>query len=95
MATPLYPRMIDFEAVLGFRDLSGYRTASGNTVAWRRLFRSGELQRMTDNDLAILKKETGLAAAIDLRSNREVIEQRQEIDLLKRIGSNYFCASYY
>ncbi len=36
-----YQREIEFERVLNFRDLGGYRAADGRTVRWRRLFRSG------------------------------------------------------
>ncbi len=89
MMKPLYSRSIDFEEVAGFRDLGGYRTKDGRTIAWRRLFRSGELRRMTNDDLKKFKKEIGITAVIDLRNAREGLEQQQEINLLNRIGAKY------
>ena len=34
-----YPRHIHFESVPNFRDLGGYRTHDGRSVAWRGVFR--------------------------------------------------------
>jgi protein-tyrosine phosphatase len=90
MMKPFYSRSIDFEAVSGFRDLGGYPAKDGRMVAWRRLFRSGELRRMTDNDLQKFKKEIGIAAVIDLRHARDGIAQQQEINLLNQVGAKYF-----
>jgi protein-tyrosine phosphatase len=67
-----YKRHIIFENIPNFRDIGGYRTRDGRTVAWRRLFRSGEMSSMTHGDLAKLKKELGLTSVIDLRSGFEV-----------------------
>ncbi len=41
-------------------------------VAWRRLFRSGELNLMTESDLVILSKDLGVISVIDLRSDLEI-----------------------
>ena len=68
----IFPRQIEFENVINFRDIGGYRTRDGRTVAWRRVFRSGELRSMTAGDLSKLREELGLAAVIDLRSEFEV-----------------------
>jgi protein-tyrosine phosphatase len=70
--TPKYSRYIIFENISNFRDIGGYRTRDGRTVAWRRLFRSGELRSMTHGDLAKLREELGLVSIIDLRSSFEV-----------------------
>ncbi|UCB42436.1 MAG: tyrosine-protein phosphatase [Dehalococcoidales bacterium] len=72
MAKHSYPRHIKFESVFNFRDLGGYRTRGGQTVAWRRLFRSGELHYMTDRDITRLKEEIRLRSVIDLRNFREL-----------------------
>ena len=87
---PLESRQIDLEGVLGFRDLGGYPAKGGLKVAWRRLFRSDELRRMTRHDLTKLKQEIGLASVIDLRNAREGLEQQQEISLMNEIGAKYY-----
>jgi protein-tyrosine phosphatase len=88
--TPPDSRQIDFEGVLGFRDLGGYPAKGGLKVAWRRLYRSGELRRMTNHDMSKLKEEIGLASVIDLRNAREGPEQQQEIGLMNEIGAKYY-----
>ena len=85
-----YPRLIDFEAVLGFRDLGGYRVPDGRSVDWRRLFRSGEIRHITAQDLARLKTQIGLKAVIDLRNARDGRQQQQEAEFLNEIGARYF-----
>jgi protein-tyrosine phosphatase len=72
MRDNLYSRCFDFEGVRNFCDLGGYRTEYGHNVAWRRLFRSGELRHMTGHDIAILKKEIKVKTVVDLRSSGSV-----------------------
>jgi protein-tyrosine phosphatase len=67
-----YSRQIDFESVGNFRDIGGYRTGQGHTVAWRRIFRSGEMHRMTQDDLNKLREEIELTSVLDLRSGSEL-----------------------
>jgi protein-tyrosine phosphatase len=67
-----YSRVIAFENIQNFRDLGGYKTPGGRTVAWRRLFRSAELHRMTPGDLQKLREEIKLTSIIDLRAEPEV-----------------------
>ena len=83
-----YPRHIDFESVPNFRDLGGYRARDGRAVAWRRLFRSAELQSMSRPDIARFKADIRPRAVIDLRAPREVTRQR-EINLLGEVGARY------
>jgi protein-tyrosine phosphatase len=64
-------RHVDFEACFNFRDLGGYGTADGRTVAWGRLYRSDMFHRMTEADRTRLR-ELGLRTVIDLRSTNEV-----------------------
>lgn len=84
-----YPRHIHFESVPNFRDLGGYRTHDGRTVAWRRLFRSAALHKMTDCDIARLKQDISPRAVIDLRSPRDP-EKNAEALLLKEIGARHY-----
>jgi protein-tyrosine phosphatase len=66
-----FPRHLNFEQIINFRDIGGYRTRDGRTVVWRRLFRSGEFHRMTMNDLERLTGEIGVTSVVDLRSEKE------------------------
>jgi protein-tyrosine phosphatase len=84
-----YPRHIHFESVPNFRDLGGYRTHDGRTVAWRRLFRSAALHKLADRDKARLEQEIGPRAVIDLRSPRDP-EKNPEAILLGEIGARYY-----
>ena len=67
-------RTLEFEGCVNFRDLGGYRTADGRSVAWRRLFRADGLNKLTPVDLVQLT-ELGLTTVIDLRTTDEA-EQR-------------------
>jgi protein-tyrosine phosphatase len=82
-----YSRQITFDSIPNFRDLGGYSTRGGDTVAWRRLFRSGDLRHMTPGDFKKLKEEIRLATVIDLRSAREI--ERQGIGLLSKAAIRY------
>jgi protein-tyrosine phosphatase len=86
MTKQSYPRHIRFEAVFNFRDLGGYWTRGGQTVAWRRLFRSSELHHMTSHDVIQLKEEIKLRSVIDLRSPREL----EPFSLLNEAGAEYY-----
>ncbi len=84
-----YPRHIHFDSVLNFRDLGGYRTHDARIVAWRRLFRSAALHKMTDRETARLKQEVSPRAVIDLRRLRNP-EKNPEPLLLEEIGARYY-----
>ena len=84
-----HPRHVRFESVPNFRDLGGYRTHDGRTVAWRRLFRSAALHRMNARDVARLEEEIRPRAVIDLRRVRDP-EQNPEVLLLEKIGARYY-----
>ena len=88
-----YPRHIHFESVPNFRDLGGYRTHDGRTVAWRRLFRSAALHKMNDREMAGLKRDISPRAVIDLRTPRDP-EKNPEAILLKEIGARYHPISF-
>jgi len=48
-------RHIDLEGQPNFRDLGGYETTDGRTVRWGQVYRSGELPRLSDDDVAHLE----------------------------------------
>jgi protein-tyrosine phosphatase len=88
-----YLRHIIFENIPNFRDIGGYRTRDGRTVAWRRIFRSGDPRMMTTNDVKKIREELGIAAVLDLRNHTE-FEQTWEVDLLQDIGARYYNVPY-
>ena len=75
MTTTLQGRHIPFQQCLNFRDMGGYRTTSGRSIRWRRLFRSGALHRMTLQDSALAHDALGITAVLDFRTRQEVAEQ--------------------
>jgi protein-tyrosine phosphatase len=64
-------RRIPLEGDPNFRDLGGYRTKDGRTVRWGRLYRSGELDALTDADLAAVDG-LGIKLVCDLRAPSEI-----------------------
>jgi len=52
------------------RDLGGYRSHDGRPVRWGRLYRSGALHKLTDDDVRYLDS-LGVALVIDLRREGE------------------------
>ncbi len=88
MATEPNPRSITFESIHNFRDIGGYRTQDGHQVAWRHLFRSGDLRRISSSDLTRLKEEIGLTSVIDLRSPIELKDRTT--DPLSEAGIRYY-----
>lgn len=87
-----YSRHIEFENVINFRDIGGYPARDGYTVAWRRVFRSGEFNNITRDGLARLTKEIGITSIIDLRSIMEV--ERMGIGLFAGSGIWYYNVSF-
>lgn len=64
-------RHIALEGEPNFRDLGGYATKDGRVVKWGRLYRSGELAKLTDADLATVE-DLDIKLVCDLRSPGEV-----------------------
>ena len=59
------------EGCVNFRDLGGYLNGRGQTVRWRRLFRSDALQDMTAADAALSVDELNIGLVVDLRNTNE------------------------
>jgi len=87
MTLESYSRHIPFEGIYNFRDLGGYRTREGQTVQWRQMFRSGELQHMTEYDAILFREEIRLASVLDLRSKKEI--EQHGIGLVPELGVSY------
>ncbi|GLZ79869.1 hypothetical protein Afil01_46760 [Actinorhabdospora filicis] len=64
-------RHIPLEGALNVRDLGGYTTVDGRTVAAGRLFRGAALGRATDADLGVLAG-LGLKTVVDFRTPGEI-----------------------
>ena len=63
-------RVLNIEGVINFRDLGGYKTCDGRSVKWGQLYRSAQLDRMSEkgiNDMASM----GIKAVVDLRFSDE------------------------
>ena len=67
-------RRLPFEGHANFRDLGGYPGAGGRRVRWGRLFRSGALSELTDEDLSLME-DLGVSLVCDFRSPRERSEE--------------------
>lgn len=77
-----------FKGVLNFRDLGGYRAKDGRIVEWQLVYRSGELQRMTQRDLYRMKREVRPASLIDLRSDGQAAING--VGRSDELGARYF-----
>lgn len=64
-------RFVGLQGCFNFRDLGGYRTTDGGRLRWQLLYRSGGLQRLTDPDVAVLRRRQ-LRTVVDLRSPGEM-----------------------
>jgi protein-tyrosine phosphatase len=64
-------RRLPLDGQVNFRDLGGYATADGRRVRWGRLYRSGDLSHLTDDDLAYLDN-LDLKLVCDLRVDFEL-----------------------
>jgi len=59
------------EGAPNFRDLGGYDAADNKQTIWRKLFRSQNLAKLTNDDVTKLK-EMGIKTVIDFRDDNEV-----------------------
>lgn len=64
-------RFPQLDTVGNMRDLGGYPTKDGRTVAWRKLYRSGQWSDLSTEEYARIRDELGIRAAIDLRNEKE------------------------
>ena len=81
-ADPLLGRRIELEGAFNFRDLGGYPTTSGGKVPEGLLYRSDDLFRLSESDLAVMET-LGIKTVIDLRTEIEAqIRGRFPVDKL-------------
>ncbi|CAM3215700.1 tyrosine-protein phosphatase [Stackebrandtia soli] len=67
-----YTRHIPLEGGLNLRDIGGYRTEKGRALVKGRLFRSGSLTKLTDDDVKVIDR-LGLHTVIDFRVSAEIV----------------------
>ncbi|OOQ60881.1 tyrosine-protein phosphatase [Mucilaginibacter pedocola] len=63
-------RHVTLQGAANFRDLGGYKTKSGKTVKWGKIYRSADISKLTDADIAVLQSKN-IAYDIDFRGNQE------------------------
>ena len=80
-------RWLPIEGCVNFRDLGGYRNSEGQTVRWRRLFRSDALQDMTAADAAYAMEQLDIRLGVDLRNPDEA--ERDGKGPLPDLGAGY------
>lgn len=66
----LAERQLPLDGMDNFRDLGGYETADGRTTRWGRVYRSGELGGLSDDDVEYLD-DLGINLVCDFRSPAE------------------------
>jgi alkaline phosphatase len=64
-------RQVQLQGTSNFRDLGGYPAQGGKAVKWGQLYRSADVSKLTDADLATLQG-LNLAVNCDLRGPQEV-----------------------
>ncbi len=84
-------RVLTLEGGKNFRDLGGYRTASGMAVKWRTLFRSGDPSGLTPADEKKLAGY-GIRTVCDLRDNDEREEEPNR--WVEHAGLDYWTRDY-
>ena len=52
----VHDRHVALEGQPNFRDIGGYETSDGRTVKWGEIYRSGELPKLSDADVATLEE---------------------------------------
>lgn len=63
-------RHVVLQGAANFRDLGGYQTTDGHNVKWGEVYRSADISKLTEADLAKLKG-LNLSYDVDLRGRRE------------------------
>ena len=67
-------RVLPLQKGINLRDAGGHYTKDGKMVRWGQLYRSGSLSRLTQTDLAYLKR-LGIKLVSDLRTSDERLRQ--------------------
>ncbi|MEG1684878.1 MAG: tyrosine-protein phosphatase [Bacteroides sp.] len=65
-----HTRLLPIQGAYNVRDLGGYTTKNHRRVKWGKVFRSGDLNQLTEQDISLLN-QIGLKTYIDFRSKKE------------------------
>lgn len=84
-------RVLPLEQGSNFRDVGGYTGAGGKRVAWGRIFRSGAMPMLTEQDYATLEK-LKIETIVDLRSTDERMIAPDMLD--DRTGATFISNDY-
>jgi len=63
-------RVLNIDGVINFRDLGGYQTVTGDQVVWAKVYRSAQLDRLTEKGIEQMVG-LGVKTVIDLRFEEE------------------------
>ena len=63
-------RKVNLQGAVNFRDLGGYATKDGHHLKWGEIYRSADMSKLTDHDLAELYQRN-IAYDVDLRGTEE------------------------
>ncbi len=66
-----HERLLPLEGAYNVRDMGGYKTKEGKIVKWGKIFRSGDLDKLTDADLEYLN-EIPIRTYVDFRDSLEI-----------------------
>lgn len=80
-------RKVELQGAVNFRDLGGYTTTDGHHVKWGEIYRSADISKLTDVDLAVLKAKK-ITYDVDLRGHKESAQAPDRISP----GTNYILA---
>ncbi|MBC7401483.1 MAG: tyrosine-protein phosphatase [Mucilaginibacter sp.] len=63
-------RKVSLQGTVNFRDIGGYTTKDGHHVKWGKVYRSADLSKLSETDLAELKNRK-ITYDVDLRGTQE------------------------
>ena len=72
-------RHVILNGAANFRDLGGYKTKSGKTVKWGKVYRSADISKLSEADLAVLTARK-ITYDVDLRGREEAQEAPDKLN---------------
>lgn len=77
-----YVKRLPFETINNFRDLGGVATKDGKVLKWGKIYRSANMDDISDIDIDKMKK-LDITTIVDLRRDYEVLKNYRNIDKVK------------
>ncbi|MFA5481040.1 MAG: tyrosine-protein phosphatase [Bacilli bacterium] len=71
---------LHFNTIEVIQDLGGIKTAEGRVIKPKLLLRSSELNRLSKNELKLLKNEYNLRDVVDFRSTKSMVNRKDNLD---------------